>query len=135
MTTACVVSLLRSKGNCACAATNRRRVSTVGFRKDNIPTFVLARSRVCAVVRQRVKCPRSILSARQHASQPGVGPNTMQQVEPLRTDLPIVLLTGASGYVGGRMIPLLERQPVMLRCLARNPDKLRPRNGSACILA
>ena len=39
---------------------------------------------------------------------------------------PTVLLTGASGYVGGRLIPLLEQQPVNLRCLARNPDKLRP---------
>jgi len=37
-----------------------------------------------------------------------------------------VLLTGASGYVGGRLIPLLEQQPVVLRCLARNLDKLRP---------
>ena len=40
-------------------------------------------------------------------------------------DQPIVLLTGGSGYVGGRLIPLLERQGVNLRCLARNPDKLR----------
>lgn len=40
--------------------------------------------------------------------------------------VPLVLLTGASGYVGGRLIPLLERQPVVLRCLARTPDKLRP---------
>jgi uncharacterized protein YbjT (DUF2867 family) len=38
----------------------------------------------------------------------------------------VVLLTGASGYVGGRLLPLLEEQPVILRCLARNPDKLRP---------
>lgn len=38
---------------------------------------------------------------------------------------PVVLLTGASGYVGGRLIPLLERQPVVLRCLARTPEKLR----------
>jgi uncharacterized protein YbjT (DUF2867 family) len=38
---------------------------------------------------------------------------------------PVVLLTGASGYVGGRLLPLLERRPVALRCLARNPDKLR----------
>jgi uncharacterized protein YbjT (DUF2867 family) len=37
-----------------------------------------------------------------------------------------VLLTGASGYVGGRLICLLEKQPIRLRCLARNPDKLRP---------
>ena len=42
------------------------------------------------------------------------------------TSPPIVLLTGASGYVGGRLLPLLERQQVVLRCLARNPDKLRP---------
>lgn len=39
---------------------------------------------------------------------------------------PVVLLTGASGYVGGRLIPLLEQQPVVLRCLVRTPDKLRP---------
>lgn len=38
---------------------------------------------------------------------------------------PVVLLAGATGYVGGRLIPLLERQPVTLRCLARKPDKLR----------
>ena len=38
---------------------------------------------------------------------------------------PVVLLAGATGYVGGRLIPLLEQQPVTLRCLARNPDKLR----------
>lgn len=38
---------------------------------------------------------------------------------------PLVLLTGATGYVGGRLIPLLDKQPVRLRCLARNPDKLR----------
>lgn len=36
-----------------------------------------------------------------------------------------VLLTGGSGYVGGRLIPLLEAQPLVLRCLARNPEKLR----------
>ncbi len=40
---------------------------------------------------------------------------------------PVILLTGGSGYVGGRLIPLLEKQPVVLRCLARNPDKLRTR--------
>jgi len=54
----------------------------------------------------------------------------MPQAEPPNADLPVVLLTGASGYVGGRMIPLLERQPVVLRCLARNPDKLRPLVGT-----
>jgi uncharacterized protein YbjT (DUF2867 family) len=41
--------------------------------------------------------------------------------------LPLILLTGGSGYVGGRLIPLLEKQPVKLRCLARTPEKMRPR--------
>lgn len=45
--------------------------------------------------------------------------------EPEKPNRPLVLLTGASGYVGGRLIPLLERQPVDLRCLARTPEKLR----------
>jgi uncharacterized protein YbjT (DUF2867 family) len=39
---------------------------------------------------------------------------------------PVVLLTGGTGYVGGRLIPLLEKKGVALRCLAQNPDKLRP---------
>lgn len=38
---------------------------------------------------------------------------------------PAVLLTGASGYVGGRLLPMLERLSVVVRCLARHPDKLR----------
>ena len=52
----------------------------------------------------------------------------MSQVMPTiarRTDEPIVLLTGATGYVGGRMIARLEQQPIVLRCLARNPETLR----------
>lgn len=41
------------------------------------------------------------------------------------TSSPTILLTGATGYVGGRLLPLLENEPVVMRCLARNPDKLR----------
>jgi uncharacterized protein YbjT (DUF2867 family) len=41
------------------------------------------------------------------------------------TKLPVVLLMGGTGYVGGRLISLLEQQGVTLRCLARDPDKLR----------
>ncbi len=40
---------------------------------------------------------------------------------------PLILLTGGSGYVGGRLIPLLEKQAVRLRCLARSPEKMRSR--------
>src|SRR4051812_19079938 len=39
----------------------------------------------------------------------------------------VILLTGGTGYVGGRLIPLLEQQPVKLRCLTRSPDKMRSR--------
>jgi len=38
----------------------------------------------------------------------------------------VVLLTGATGYVGGRLLPLLEARGDGVRCLARGPDKLRP---------
>lgn len=41
------------------------------------------------------------------------------------TGTPVILLTGATGYIGGRLIAWLEQQPVVLRCLARSPDKLR----------
>lgn len=34
----------------------------------------------------------------------------------------LVLLTGCSGYVGGRLLPMLEGMPLKLRCLARKPD-------------
>lgn len=40
---------------------------------------------------------------------------------------PLILLTGGTGYVGGRLIPLLEKQAVRLRCLARSSEKMRSR--------
>jgi len=47
-----------------------------------------------------------------------------------------VLVTGASGYVGGRLVPLLARQAVSVRCLARNPERLRAAvNSSAQVVA
>lgn len=36
-----------------------------------------------------------------------------------------ILVTGSTGYIGGRLIPLLEAQDVHVRCLARTPEKLR----------
>src|SRR6185437_14468727 len=42
-------------------------------------------------------------------------------------DRPMILLTGGSGYVGGRLIPVLEQRGARLRCLARDPDTLRSR--------
>jgi uncharacterized protein YbjT (DUF2867 family) len=40
-----------------------------------------------------------------------------------------VLITGATGYVGGRLVKRLEDSPHALRCLARNPDHLKDRVG------
>lgn len=41
----------------------------------------------------------------------------------------IVLLTGASGYVGGRLLPVLEAADCKVRCLARRPQALAARVG------
>jgi uncharacterized protein YbjT (DUF2867 family) len=40
-----------------------------------------------------------------------------------------VLLTGATGYVGGRLLPALERSGRPLRCAVRTPDRLAARTG------
>ena len=38
-----------------------------------------------------------------------------------------ILVTGATGYIGGRLLAEFERLGRPLRCLARNPEALRPR--------
>lgn len=40
---------------------------------------------------------------------------------------PTVLLTGATGYVGGRLLPMLQERGHRVRCLARKPEYLTPR--------
>ena len=35
-----------------------------------------------------------------------------------------ILVTGATGYIGGRLIPELLRQGSSVRCLARHPEDL-----------
>lgn len=40
---------------------------------------------------------------------------------------PLILLTGTTGYVGGRLLKNLESAGHRLRCLARRPDALRAR--------
>src|SRR5687767_3968698 len=40
-----------------------------------------------------------------------------------------ILLTGATGYVGGRLLPVLEARGHEVRCLARHPANLASRVG------
>ncbi len=40
-----------------------------------------------------------------------------------------ILLTGASGYVGGRLLRVLEARGHHIRCLARRPEYLEPKVG------
>ena len=42
----------------------------------------------------------------------------------------LILLTGPTGYVGGRLLKVLEENNFRLRCLARRPDLLCPRVDS-----
>jgi uncharacterized protein YbjT (DUF2867 family) len=42
---------------------------------------------------------------------------------------PPVLLTGATGYVGGRLLPALLERGESVRCLARRPEAIPPRDG------
>lgn len=39
----------------------------------------------------------------------------------------LILLTGATGYVGGRLLSLMQQQDVRVRCLTRRPEALRDR--------
>jgi uncharacterized protein YbjT (DUF2867 family) len=39
----------------------------------------------------------------------------------------LILLTGGTGYVGGRLLPLLVADGWRVRCLARQPERLSPR--------
>lgn len=43
--------------------------------------------------------------------------------------MPPILLTGASGYVGGRLLNLLEEKGCRVRCLARRPEVLKSKVG------
>jgi uncharacterized protein YbjT (DUF2867 family) len=48
-----------------------------------------------------------------------------------QTSRPLILLTGASGYVGGRLLKALEEAGHRVRCLARQPQFLQPKAGAA----
>jgi uncharacterized protein YbjT (DUF2867 family) len=47
----------------------------------------------------------------------------------------LILLTGGTGYVGGRLLTLLEQQGIRVRCLTRRPEVLRSRISSTTEVA
>ena len=44
-----------------------------------------------------------------------------------RFDTRLILLTGATGYVGGRLLQMLEQRGYRIRCMGRRPEILAPR--------
>ena len=44
---------------------------------------------------------------------------------------PSILLTGATGYVGGRLLPILEQRGESIRCLVRRPENLQERTQAS----
>ena len=57
---------------------------------------------------------------------PGISKNSKKELK----EKNLVLLTGATGYVGGRLLRALEESQYHLRCLVRRPELLRPRVDS-----
>ena len=57
------------------------------------------------------------------------GPSTSTANPAAAPGTSLILLTGASGYIGGRLLPSLEQQGYRLRCLARHPDILKSKVG------
>jgi len=51
------------------------------------------------------------------------------KAEPRAPGRRLILLTGASGYIGGRLLPALESRGEKVRCLARHPSYLKARVG------
>ena len=55
------------------------------------------------------------------------GPSTSTAKPAATPGTSLILLTGASGYIGGRLLPSLENQGYRLRCMARHPELLKPK--------
>ena len=53
------------------------------------------------------------------------GPSTSTAKPAATPGTSLILLTGASGYIGGRLLPSLENQGYRLRCVARHPEILK----------
>lgn len=49
----------------------------------------------------------------------------MENTDQINNQCPRILLTGATGYVGGRLLKALEKERISLTCLARHPQMLK----------
>ena len=49
------------------------------------------------------------------------------QISAPSPDFGLILLTGATGYIGGRLLPVLEQRGYRVRAMARRPEFLRPK--------
>lgn len=67
-----------------------------------------------------IRRPNSLLTGRSTKYQP-----TMSEDSANNPNVPLVLLAGATGYVGRLLLPLLEERSLPVRCLVRNPDKIK----------
>ena len=55
-------------------------------------------------------------------------PMTQNQPSPDKSDQNnVILVTGATGYIGGRLVPRLLELGYRVRCLARDPSRLQGR--------
>ena len=43
------------------------------------------------------------------------------------TNRPLILVTGSTGYIGGRLVPRLLEMGYRVRCLVRDPARLQGR--------
>jgi uncharacterized protein YbjT (DUF2867 family) len=59
-----------------------------------------------------------------------MGEAKAQVPEAAEAEPPLVLVTGATGYIGGRLVPRLLASGWRVRCLARDPRKLQDRPWS-----
>jgi uncharacterized protein YbjT (DUF2867 family) len=52
------------------------------------------------------------------------------------TDPPLILLTGATGYIGGRLLEALQARGDRVRCMVRRPDRFTgPRGEGISVVA
>ncbi len=50
------------------------------------------------------------------------------------SEQPVILLTGATGYIGGRLLPWLEQRGHRVRCLTRRPESLAGRVAESTVV-